>query len=422
MRIILRFAAVGVIFVAACIAWAILGASTTSRTSEMSSALEERVDELWGGPQTQAPPQLVFEWVTQREEIQQRTEGKRVVDVKTVVSVDHQKDVGLEATGIDVTLDSDLRRKGLVWYSLYAADFTADWTYVHEEPVAGTLAMTFAFPNPQGVYDDFTFAVNGTDYARKVTPQNGSFTVRVPVRPGETSIIHAHYTTRGMNEWRYALGNGVGLLRNFRLDMKTDFPDIDYPAQTLSPARRERTADGWSLGWKFEQVVTGHGIGMLTPTRIQPGELAAALSFSAPISLLFFFVVLFVLATLRKIDVHPMNYLMLAAAFFAFHLLFAYSADLLPVEAAFALASVVSVVLVVSYLRLVIGARFAFVEAAAAQLVYLVGFSLAHFWEGYTGLTVTVLAILTLFLVMQLTGRLRWSEVFALNAAQRGTS
>ena len=55
-------------------------------------------------------------------------------------------------------------------------------------------------------------------------------------------------------------------------------------------------------------------------------------------------------------------------------------------------------------------ARFAFIEAGLAQFVYLVGFSLAHFWEGFTGLTVTVLAILTLFLLMQWTGRVRWSE------------
>lgn len=54
------------------------------------------------------------------------------------------------------------------------------------------------------------------------------------------------------------------------------------------------------------------------------------------------------------------------------------------------------------------GARFAFVEAGLAQLVYLVGFSLAHFWTGYTGLMITVLAIVTLFLLMQWTGRVDW--------------
>lgn len=83
----------------------------------------------------------------------------------------------------------------------------------------------------------------------------------------------------------------------------------------------------------------------------------------------------------------------------------------LSIAVAFALSSAVSVALVVSYLRLVVSTRFAFVEAGIAQLVYLIGFSLAHFWEGYTGLTVTVLSIVTLFLLMQLTGRIRWSAL-----------
>ena len=67
--------------------------------------------------------------------------------------------------------------------------------------------------------------------------------------------------------------------------------------------------------------------------------------------------------------------------------------------------------LVVSYLRLVVSTRFALRETAAAQLLYLIVFSLAHLWEGYTGLTIAVLAICTLFVLMQMTGRIQWSEV-----------
>ena len=69
--------------------------------------------------------------------------------------------------------------------------------------------------------------------------------------------------------------------------------------------------------------------------------------------------------------------------------------------------------LVVSYLRLVVGPRFALVVAGIAQLVYQVGFSLAHFYEGYTGLSITVLVIVTLFLLMQLTGRLSWNAALS---------
>ena len=64
-----------------------------------------------------------------------------------------------------------------------------------------------------------------------------------------------------------------------------------------------------------------------------------------------------------------------------------------------------SVFLVISYLRLVAGPRFAFFEAGLSQMIYLVLFSYSFFYEGYTGLIVTIGSIITLFLVMQLTAR-----------------
>ena len=69
--------------------------------------------------------------------------------------------------------------------------------------------------------------------------------------------------------------------------------------------------------------------------------------------------------------------------------------------------------LVVSYMRLVAGVKFAVVYVGAAQLVYLVGFSYAFFWVGLTGLTLTIGAIATLFVLMQATGKIDWYEVFS---------
>ena len=74
--------------------------------------------------------------------------------------------------------------------------------------------------------------------------------------------------------------------------------------------------------------------------------------------------------------------------------------------------------LVISYLRLVVGMRFAAVEAGLAQLIYLVLFSYAFFFKGFSGLAVTIGSIVTLFVVMQLTGRIRWSEKFASRMAE----
>jgi inner membrane protein involved in colicin E2 resistance len=147
---------------------------------------------------------------------------------------------------------------------------------------------------------------------------------------------------------------------------------------------------------------------MVMPEKLQPGPLAGRISFFAPVSLLFFFFLIFIITTLRGIDLHPMHYFFLATSFFAFHLLLAYLVDHISIHAAFAICSAVSIFLVVSYLRIVIGARFAFVEAALTQFIYLVLFSYAFFFKGFTGLAITIGAIITLFVVMQLTARIDW--------------
>jgi inner membrane protein involved in colicin E2 resistance len=185
------------------------------------------------------------------------------------------------------------------------------------------------------------------------------------------------------------------------------------PDFALSPTTRERAGAGWDLRWNYASLVSGSNVSVKMPEHLQPGPVAGRISMFAPVSLLFFFFLLFLLTALRGVDLHPMNYFFLAAAFFSFHLLLAYLVDWVSIHLAFAICSAVSIFLVVSYLRLVVGMRFALLEAGAMQLVYLVGFSYAFFLEGMTGLAITIGAILTLFLVMQWTGRVKWSEVFA---------
>jgi inner membrane protein involved in colicin E2 resistance len=138
------------------------------------------------------------------------------------------------------------------------------------------------------------------------------------------------------------------------------------------------------------------------------------------VALLFFLTVMVILGVLRGRNLHPMNYAFVCAAFFAFHLLLAYLVDHLDIHLSFAIAAVTSVALVVSYLAVVAGTRSALREAGLAQLVFLVLFSYSFFFEGYTGLTVTIGAIVTLFVLMQMTARVDWSAVFARREPVRG--
>jgi Inner membrane protein CreD len=407
----LRLFAVAFIFLAASVSWLVLGGVMTHRTTSQAAELRGKVADLWGQPQSQAGPAVAFVHTAAHDVVRTETASGVERQIRERVEETKTEDVSLDSTHVAVDLHYDARLKGLMWHALYDVTFHGAWTYVHADARAGNLRVSFRFPDPSGVYDGFRFSVDGQ--TRDVRPKDGELQVLVPVTPGQKVAFAVEYKSRGTDEWRYVAGPGVASLKDFRVTMTTDFADIDFPGGTLSPSTRERRGEGWALGWAFERVVTGKAIGMTMPQHIQPGELAAALSFSAPVSLLFFFLVLMVLARLRGLDIHPLNYAFLGGAFFAFHLLFAYSVDHVSIRAAFAMASAVSIFLVASYLRLVVSARFAYVEAALAQLVYLIGFSLAHFWEGFTGLTVTVLSILTLFLLMQLTGGIRWSVALA---------
>jgi hypothetical protein len=229
-----------------------------------------------------------------------------------------------------------------------------------------------------------------------------------------TAVVEVAYRSRGLGEWTYALsGSGVAQVRDFALDLDTDFRGIDFPAGTLSPTSKTPQGAGWRLAWRFESVVTGQRVGVDPPRRLNPGPLAARITFFAPVALLFFFTVMVMLGVVNGRSLHPMNYFFLAAAFFAFHLLLAYLVDHVNVHASFAIAAAASVFLVVSYLRLMAGLRLALVQAGLAQLVFLVLFSYAFFFEGYTGLTVTLGAVLTLFVLMQLTARVDWGSAFA---------
>jgi inner membrane protein involved in colicin E2 resistance len=192
--------------------------------------------------------------------------------------------------------------------------------------------------------------------------------------------------------------------------MTTDFKRIDFPPGTVSPTTKTPAGEGWRLGWQFASLVTGQKVGVDLPNKLNPGPVAARITFFAPVSLLFFFMVMVILGVLSGRSLHPMNYFFLAAAFFAFHLLLAYLVDHLQIHASFLIASAVSVFLVVTYLARATASR-TVREAALAQLVYLVLFSYAFFFEGYTGLTVTIGAVLTLFVLMQITARVDWAEV-----------
>jgi inner membrane protein involved in colicin E2 resistance len=412
-----RIIAIAFIFICASVAWAILGATIFSRTYDSAASSDNRVASTWGALQSQAPPTASFQRIVPKKE-ESTENGKKIV--KTI-NEEVTIPLPLESSAIDVALNLEHRQKGLLWYSTYKVAFAGAYSFHNTSDKEESVSFVLNYPTTKAIYDDLVFTVDGVPLATVNKENSASGWVKVPA--GGIARLMVGYQSQGLNEWRYSFGgNDVAQVRDFTLKMKTNFKDIDFPDNTLSPSEKRETGNGWDLTWSYKNLVSGYQIAMVMPEKLQPGPLAGKISFFAPVSLFFFFFVMLIITTMRRIELHPMNYFFLAAAFFSFHLLLAYLVDHVSIHLAFAISAAVSVFLVVSYLRLVVGLHFASREAAMAQFVYLVMFSYAFFLKGFTGLAITIGSVATLFVAMQLTGKIRWADNFSLKPSEDPTA
>ncbi|HXQ35985.1 MAG TPA: inner membrane CreD family protein [Anaerolineales bacterium] len=388
---------IGIIFIFICItiAWGILGTSIMVRTDSGYDTLSRQVEDLWGSEHYQKAPTITLKTV--------ELDGDKEKVVTTPVEV--------ESSDIQVAFQLEHRRKGLLWYSTYDVDFDATYTFKNplDERAEGT--VTFYFPASSTIYDGFQFRVDKTDITPNADNISKGIKAVVQVPPGGEIPIHIAYKSRGLDRWVYSFSDGITTVKNFSLKAVTDFSEYDFPEQTISASTKTPVNNGWELDWTFNNMVSDFDIGVKMPSKLNPGPLASRMSYFAPISLLFFFTTLIVLGAVTNRNLHPMHYFFLGASFFSFHILFAYLVDHLLLELAFIIAALVSMILVATYLYRAAGGRFA-LWVGVAQLVFLVLFSYAFFFEGYTGLVITIGAILTLAIMMQLTAKVDWTEVF----------
>ena len=405
-----RILAVLFIFCCTALAWFTLGASLVHRSEASDRRLNPEIERLWGGQHQQLAPAV--SWLrheTVVDKVATKDAEGRLVVREVERRVAHELPLTLRSSVLNVDLDLEHRRKGLLWYDVYTVRFRGLYTVEVPGEEDGRVRLTLPFPAANAMYDGFRVRIG--DHQAMPTEVGENITVEANAAAGATVPIEIAYASRGLDTWAYSFQeSGVAQVRDFQLALTTNFADIDFPEGGLSPTTKTVAGDGWKLHWRFDSLLTGKRIGLDLPNRLNPGPLAARITFFAPVSLLFFVTVLLILGILRRRNLHPMHYFFLSAAFFAFHLLLAYLVDHVDLHVAFLASAAVSVFLVVSYLRVVGGDRFAFREAGLAQLVYLVLFNYAFFFEGYTGLTVTVGAVVTLFILMRLTAPVDWNR------------
>jgi len=407
-----RYVVLGVVWAGCTAAWMLLGATLLVRSGETSSALVNEVHQLWGPPLDQVAPGAQYTEQRAREERRtlQDANGRPYESVLQRMEDVHVP-VPLVSTQARVSLVLEHRQKGLLWFPTYGADFEGRYMVLNDTSARRTLSLTFPLPARGAIYDGFEVL----DETGKTVPAEVDGVAAhwvATVEPGARHAFLVRYRTRGTSSWAYRpAGAGSSVIRNFALEIRSNVRGIDFSPGSISPSSAGGEGQGWRGAWEFSSLVGSAPISLELPQKTNPGPLAARITFFAPVALLFYFFVVGLLAEGRGIRLHPFSWFLIGCAFFADHLLFAYLADHVPLWAALTLSSAVSLLLAVSYAQWLVGWGFALREMGLAQAVYLVGFSLTFLLSGFTGLSITVGAILTLFMAMQLTGRRLRSDV-----------
>lgn len=405
-----RILALAFIFICTTIAWFILAGVTTMRTYTQDSSLKKGVEQLWGSVQRQEAP-VVYYAVDNKQKANKKVDEEQPAEETCADSRVGIQQIIIDNSEIAVDIKLQYRKKGLLWYSIYKVGFQGKYRIANNVKEKRRITFNYNFPARGCIYDNFVFSIDGKKI-QEIQPAAGRISTTLGFKPNEAKVIDISYDSQGMDEWWYIFGNDVAHIKDFELTMLADFDKIDFPQGGISPTIKERTPNGWKLSWQYTDLMSDIQIGMLMPHKLNPGPFISKITLFAPVALFLFLFLMFIITIVKKINIHPMNYFFICAAFFSFHLLMAYLADHVDINLAFAVSSIVSIFLVISYMRLVAGWRFSFIETGLSQFIYLVLFSYAFFFEGYTGLAITICCIITLFIVMQFTGRIKWDDQF----------
>lgn len=402
-----KIIAISFIFGCTCIAWVILGATNSSRTGSSYSSLKTEVQNLYGGELTISAPQFYKKTQKTKEE---------TIDGKVVRSQYFEYEYAeIAKSDIRISVSLDPRKKGNLWFPTFKSRFQGKYVFkiVDYDPFASYFLYT-TLDSADSIYNNVALKLNGKtveDIIALVRKQE------IPLKPDADGMVSlsVSYDVSGMERLSYLItpsSEQIAQIDDFKLIMTTDFDNYDFPSGMMSPTQKEKKDGANELTWAFDKSVTGKDIGLVIPNRLNPGEIVTRVSFFAPVSLLFFFIVLLMVSMILKIDLHPMHYFFLAATFFSFHLMFSYFSDKWDIYASFAIAAAVSLALTVTYLARFAPKRLSYALAPATQLVYLVVFSFSFFFDGMTGIIVTICSVLTLFILMQATARIDWNDAF----------
>ncbi|MCK5718868.1 MAG: hypothetical protein KAH84_02835 [Thiomargarita sp.] len=311
------------------------------------------------------------------------------------------------ASNIKLAIKVDYRKKGLVYYTGYNAEFLGKYTI--QNPENENIYLSFIFPYPtkqgEGVLQNVKLLINGKEDIEDTEYQPNLALWTGILEPNDQLEISVLYNGRGLNQFQYGFEPRKQINRFTMQANILGAKNLDYPELTMPPTETvQDIVDGKILNWKLDKTLTQLNIGIILPDKLNVEKQLIMMTYRAPVFFLFFLMSLTIILRLAQEKLNFIPVSIISFAYFLFYPLFAYLVIYLGVIFAFGIAFGIIGLLIFNYCRILYGFKIAFM-IFMAYVFYSSITSLAALLPIYTGLILTIEGVILLGVFMQILSR-----------------
>jgi hypothetical protein len=231
---------------------ALFAARLETRSSHASEQAGT-VAKIWGGPLEQPQPAV----------------GWRRVDAASIELAGGE----LSRSEVDVELDAEYRRRGIVEYPGYRAKFVGRYDFANptSEPVFAAFSIGLPARREVLMLSGLKLLVNGEEdpAGTEYTPDRVLWTGRV--NGNEVARFTFVYQARGLERFSYALSagddQGIRPVSGLRLSftVRGARGELDRPIGSMSPTEEQPFPGGARWVWNVDRLLSAFDVGVVLP-------------------------------------------------------------------------------------------------------------------------------------------------------------
>lgn len=388
--------------IAFSIASIIIGLRIDSRHSSSYSRGLKSVKEIWGGSIIQNSPQFFHTYT--KTEVSYSNDGKKIskqVNMKEDLSFENQKSV--------IKLNENIRKKGLLYYAGYNAEFSAAYTVKNTYSSVRNCSFFFPLPEGTGNISEISVIVDGEKYTGDTNYADGIYWNK-KMTPGEEHDISISYNAQGTGKYKYNLTDKKTQIKNLDFSIKTNYKDIIIPDGAMVPTEEVSDNDKTLMKWKASNLVTSQDISLQFEVKGNYGKIISKMFLYSPLTIFLFIGFMLIITTALEIKLHPMHFLFMLTGFFIYYLLSSYMMSYLNIMGAVIVSLTISTAIVMYYTFLIKKGSILIKTTGAGLGIFQWVFSAAFFFPAHTGFIITIASIISFVVLMKATLNIDWEN------------